>query len=215
MKKKWMIFSLALCMMFGAICFTACGSSTMYITPEFTITNEGYKIELVTNRYEDYDLQIEGQKLEHSKLISEDCFQYKWIIKKTESDEFVGWIETGGGYEGSIKKGFKFGYSPFNSNGVLTYGCRSVSIFLKTTDLSVFDDMEFSVNVGTSTKAQFDNPCNASLIFREYDQDSGEFIVADGAENFVCVSYTHDLSDIKPKTIKNISYTLNFANLSI
>lgn len=217
MKKLLSCFSLMLCVLLGTVCFTACGSTEKWITPEFTINNEGYKIELITNAEQDVELPISGVKLDHSKY-EENLFEYKWVIKNTTTSEIVGWIDADGGYSGDKNKGFKYGYTPSYSNDGYTFGTTGICVILKSTDVSIFNNMEFTVNHGTLEKVIGEennpNPYSATKRFYDYDPEvGGEFIPWEGSQNFVCCNFIMNFEGIDPDTIETIEYTLNIPAL--
>lgn len=216
MKKFISCFSLMLCVLLGAICFSACGSTGKWITPEFEIENQGFKIELVTNAEADFEFPIKNVKLDHSKY-EENVFEYVWAIKNATTNELVGWIEASGGYEGDKNKGFKYGFSPSYANDVYTFGTNSVCVILKSTDLSIFDNLNFTVNIGNLYKVEDNNPFSATKRYtEEYNPEvGGEIKPLEGSQNFVCCNYIADLTGIEPKNIDTIKFNLNIPGLVI
>lgn len=217
MKKLSNCIVICLCVLCISMLLTACSDQAIWITPTFNLENEGYVIEFVSNEEADVNFPIEGVKLDHSKFVQDNSFDYRWVIKKNGSDEISGWIETGNGYDVNLKKGVKkYGYSPSYSNDVYTFGTPTVRIFLKSASMSVFDNMKFEVNVGnlSAVSASDYGSGNASQIFREYNSGTGEWEIAQGSQNFVYATYLLQISDIEPETIKSIDYTLNFPNLN-
>lgn len=228
MKKFLSGFSLALCLLFGAVFFTACGGGSDWAKPNFDIQNDDYEIVFTTNEEEDFVFPIEGiEKLDHAQYLN-DRFQYTWLIKNTSNNEMIGWIETGSGYEGTVKDGFKYGYSTSTNNGVYEFNGSSITIYLKTTDLSVFENMELTADVGVLEKwipaSGFEtNPYSASQFHNHYDETIwnpateryGDNVPNQGANDFVCYKYFIDMSGVNPKTTKDVNFSLNLPNLHI
>lgn len=216
MKKYLKCVIICLCLLCCSMFLTACNNDTIWITPTFDLENEGYTIEFVSNEEADVVFPIDGIKLDHSKFTQESCLEYRWVIKKNGSNEILGWIDTGSGYDVNLKKGTKkYGYSPSYENGTFTFGRPLVRIFLKSTDMSVFDNMKFEVNVGSLEIPEYEESSgNASQIYKEYNSETDTWNISQGSQNFVYVTYVLNIFDIEPKTIKSIDFTLNFPNFN-
>ncbi|MDE6275566.1 MAG: hypothetical protein K2M75_03400 [Clostridia bacterium] len=214
MKKVLSCITVVLCVLLFAACFTACASTNKYVTPEFSIENQGYTVEFLTNMEKDFDFPIKGLKLNHANFERERCIEYSWIIKNAQG-ETVGWLESDGGYDFDKKGNFKFGYSPSTNNGVYSFGVQHIVLVLQG-DISVFDGITMQTNCGTISKADMDqaNPYSATQRYMIYDQENNIEKPMEGSQGFVCYHCELDLTALEVKDVNSIKISFNIPNLT-
>lgn len=210
MKRILSFISLALCVIFSTVFIAGCGSSTKWLQPNFNYNGEGLTVEFVTNAEKDFEFPIKGLEFEHSKFDDERILEYGWIIYNGEH-EIVGWIEAGNGYDINKKGNYKYGFSTSYNNGVYGYSDTNFCLVLKSTDLTIFDRIEFTSDYGSIAliKDMDYNPVRGSFRYTHLDEELNRMVPNAGAENFVCCLYALKLDSIDPDETKTINITFS------
>lgn len=214
MKKLSTYFSAVLCVLALALGLTACGGSkNSWLLPTFEIEGTNYTVEHVTNEEEDFEFPLDGVKLDHAIFKSEGVLEYAWVIYNG-SREIVGWIDMPGGYESDKKGKYHYGFSTYTDNGVYGYFTPYVTLILKSSDLAVFENVEVTSDSGP-VSTEDNPPFKAIDKYGNYDMMTGEIIAPANVDDFVCRSYTIDLTNVDPKTATSLTITLDLDGAQI
>lgn len=210
MKKILSCFSLTLCVILGTASLAACGNKTKWLRPNFAYTGDEFTVEFVNNAEKDFEFPVEGLKFDHSRFTGENILEYGWVIYNGDR-ELVGWIEAGNGYDVDKKGKYNYGFSPSTNNGVYGYSNTSFLVVFRSTDLSIFDRLEITSDLGSvAIITEVDpNPMSGTRRYSRYDEQTGDTLPSAGAENVVCCLYSLELESIDPKGPDTINITLS------
>lgn len=206
MKKSLLFIVMIICIAVGVCCLTACNQTNEdWLLPEFSMSGEGYSVELTTNIENDFEFPIGGLKLDHGK-ISQEMLEYCWVIYDG-NNEIAGWIEISGGYSTPKKGQYKYGFAASTSNGVYGYGKPGINLVLRGTDTAIFDSITMTSDIGSISKSG--SAASATERYSNYDEAENVMRPYPNSGNFVFCSYELDIEGIKPSDISSVIITVN------